>query len=53
MKYALVNARKAMKDHIMLFFFFNTRGEDIGNPVDTAIISKLDTFRKSDKEKTR
>ncbi|KAF1924333.1 purine and uridine phosphorylase [Didymella exigua CBS 183.55] len=29
MKYALVNARKTMKDHIMLSFFFNARGEDI------------------------
>jgi ankyrin repeat protein len=29
MKYALVNARKAMKDHILLSFFFNARGEDI------------------------
>ena len=29
MKYALVNARKAMKDHIMLSFFFNARGEEI------------------------
>jgi ankyrin repeat protein len=29
MKYALGNARKAMKDHIVLSFFFNARGEDI------------------------
>lgn len=29
MKYALINARKAMKDHIVLSFFFNARGEDI------------------------
>jgi hypothetical protein len=29
MKFALVNARKTMKDHIMLSFFFNARGEDI------------------------
>jgi hypothetical protein len=29
MKYALVNARKAMKDYIILSFFFNARGEDI------------------------
>lgn len=29
MKYALVNARKTMKDHIVLFFFFNARGEEI------------------------
>ncbi|KAJ4392780.1 hypothetical protein N0V91_011263, partial [Didymella pomorum] len=29
MKYALVNARKAMKDHIVLSFFFNARGEEI------------------------
>ncbi|KAH7060974.1 Pfs, NB-ARC and ankyrin domain protein [Paraphoma chrysanthemicola] len=29
MKFALVNARKTMKDHIVLSFFFNARGEDI------------------------
>ncbi|EMD58768.1 hypothetical protein COCSADRAFT_165029 [Bipolaris sorokiniana ND90Pr] len=29
MKYALVNARKAMENHIILSFFFNARGEDI------------------------
>ncbi|KAF2022276.1 hypothetical protein BU24DRAFT_405156 [Aaosphaeria arxii CBS 175.79] len=29
MKYALVNARKIMKDHIVLSFFFNARGEEI------------------------
>jgi ankyrin repeat protein len=29
MKYALFNARKAMKDHIVLPFFFNARGEDV------------------------
>ncbi|KAL1598069.1 hypothetical protein SLS59_007079 [Nothophoma quercina] len=29
MKYALVNARKTMKDHIVLSFFFNARGEEI------------------------
>ena len=29
MKYALVNARKTMKDRIILSFFFNARGEDI------------------------
>jgi ankyrin repeat protein len=29
MKYALVNARKAMKDHVLLSFFFNARGEEI------------------------
>jgi hypothetical protein len=29
LKYALVNARKAMKDHIVLSFFFNARGEDL------------------------
>jgi ABC-type ATPase involved in cell division len=29
MKYALVNARKTMKGHIVLSFFFNARGEDI------------------------
>ncbi|KAF1830092.1 ankyrin repeat domain-containing protein, partial [Decorospora gaudefroyi] len=29
MKYALVNARKAMKDHIVLSFFFNARGKDV------------------------
>jgi ankyrin repeat protein len=28
MKFALVNARKTMKDHIVLSFFFNARGED-------------------------
>ncbi|KAJ4375773.1 hypothetical protein N0V83_001050 [Neocucurbitaria cava] len=29
MKFALVNARKTMKNHILLSFFFNARGEDI------------------------
>jgi ABC-type molybdenum transport system ATPase subunit/photorepair protein PhrA len=29
MKFALVNARKTMKDYIVLSFFFNARGEDI------------------------
>jgi ankyrin repeat protein len=29
MKYALVNARKTMKDHIIISFFFNARGDDI------------------------
>ncbi|RYN99877.1 hypothetical protein AA0121_g13461, partial [Alternaria tenuissima] len=29
MKFALVNARKTMKDHIVLSFFFNARGEDM------------------------
>ncbi|USP80370.1 hypothetical protein yc1106_07644 [Curvularia clavata] len=29
MKYALANARKAMKDYTILSFFFNARGEDI------------------------
>ncbi|KAF2684925.1 Pfs, NB-ARC and ankyrin domain protein, partial [Lentithecium fluviatile CBS 122367] len=29
MKFALVNARKTMKDRIVLSFFFNARGEDI------------------------
>ncbi|EMD92284.1 hypothetical protein COCHEDRAFT_1134609 [Bipolaris maydis C5] len=29
MKYALAHARKTMKDHIVLSFFFNARGEDI------------------------
>jgi hypothetical protein len=29
MKYALVNARKTMKDHVLLSFFFNARGEEI------------------------
>ncbi|KAH7061790.1 ankyrin repeat domain-containing protein [Paraphoma chrysanthemicola] len=29
MKYALVNACKTMKDHTVLSFFFNARGEDI------------------------
>jgi ankyrin repeat protein len=29
MKFALVNARKTMKDHIVLSFFFNARGRDI------------------------
>ncbi|CAN9191527.1 unnamed protein product [Alternaria alternata] len=29
MKFALVNARKTMKDHILLSFFFNARGEDM------------------------
>ncbi|EUC28323.1 hypothetical protein COCCADRAFT_30391 [Bipolaris zeicola 26-R-13] len=29
MKYALVNARKTMKDYIILSFFFNARGEEI------------------------
>jgi hypothetical protein len=29
MKFALANARKTMKDHILLSFFFNARGEDI------------------------
>ncbi|KAJ4369531.1 hypothetical protein N0V86_009366 [Didymella sp. IMI 355093] len=29
MKYALVNARKTIKDHIILSFFFNARGEEI------------------------
>jgi hypothetical protein len=29
MKFALGNARKTMKDHIVLSFFFNARGEDI------------------------
>jgi hypothetical protein len=29
MKFALVNARKMMKNHIVLSFFFNARGEDI------------------------
>jgi ankyrin repeat protein len=28
MKFALVNARKTMKDYIVLSFFFNARGED-------------------------
>ncbi|KAF2996229.1 hypothetical protein E8E13_003063 [Curvularia kusanoi] len=29
MKHALINARKTMKGHVMLSFFFNARGEDI------------------------
>jgi predicted ATPase len=29
MKFAWVKARKAMKDHIVLSFFFNARGDDI------------------------
>jgi ankyrin repeat protein len=29
MKFALINTRKTMKDHITLSFFFNARGEDI------------------------
>ncbi|KAF2006368.1 HET-domain-containing protein [Amniculicola lignicola CBS 123094] len=29
MKFALMNARKTMKDHITVSFFFNARGEDI------------------------
>jgi hypothetical protein len=29
MKFALVNARKTMKDHTVLSFFFNARGEEI------------------------
>jgi hypothetical protein len=29
MKFALVNARKTMKNHILLSFFFNARGEDM------------------------
>jgi ankyrin repeat protein len=29
MKFALVNARKTMKGHIVLSFFFNARGEDM------------------------
>jgi ankyrin repeat protein len=29
MKYAVVNARKTLKDYIVLAFFFNARGEDI------------------------
>jgi hypothetical protein len=29
MKFALVNARKTMKDHIVLSFFFNARGGDM------------------------
>ncbi|KAH8702668.1 ankyrin repeat-containing domain protein [Phaeosphaeriaceae sp. PMI808] len=29
MKFALINARKTMKDSILLSFFFNARGEDI------------------------
>ncbi|KAF2818148.1 Pfs, NB-ARC and ankyrin domain protein [Ophiobolus disseminans] len=29
MKFALVNARKTIKDHIVLSFFFNARGEDM------------------------
>ncbi|KAH7060972.1 ankyrin repeat domain-containing protein [Paraphoma chrysanthemicola] len=29
MKFALVNARKTMKDHTVVSFFFNARGEDI------------------------
>jgi ankyrin repeat protein len=29
MKFVLVNARKTMKDHTVLSFFFNARGEDI------------------------
>jgi ankyrin repeat protein len=29
MKFALINARKTMKDRIMISFFFNARGEDI------------------------
>jgi ankyrin repeat protein len=29
MKFALVNARKTMKDHTVLSFFFNARGEDM------------------------
>ncbi|KAI0569986.1 Pfs Nucleoside phosphorylase, partial [Pyrenophora tritici-repentis] len=29
MKFALTNARRTMKDHVLLSFFFNARGEDI------------------------
>ncbi|PVH69241.1 hypothetical protein DL98DRAFT_400135, partial [Cadophora sp. DSE1049] len=29
MKFTLVNARRTMKDHIVLSFFFNARGEDM------------------------
>ncbi|CAN9415621.1 unnamed protein product [Alternaria alternata] len=29
MKFALVNARRTMKNHILLSFFFNARGEDM------------------------
>ena len=29
MKFALTNAHRTMKDHVLLSFFFNARGEDI------------------------
>ena len=41
MKYALVNARKTMKDYVLLSFFFNARGEEIDKSISGTYRSLL------------